>query len=329
MQAIYYPILPVWFYYAFKARSLFFFRAANPSIKNGGMSMESKKEIYDIMPEQFIPKTILIKKGTSLKNMLDLADKAEIRFPMIAKPDIGMKAFGVVQVKNNKELKDYSQKIGHDFLLQELITFPNEMGIFYTRIPGEPRGKITGLVAKEFLTIEGNGKDSILTLIKQNKRSNLQLSALKKLHGDYLKTILSPGEKFILVPFGSHTRGSKFTDISDRLNEQLFQTIDRICLQIPGFYFGRLDIRYASFNDLCEGKNFSIIELNGTGSDPTHIYDPAHSIFFAWKEIIRHWKLLYRISKLNFAKGNPYLSFQEGKEMLRENRILEAQLRLF
>lgn len=293
------------------------------------MAMESKKEIYDIMPQQLIPKTVFIINGSTLEDMLDLTEKAGIHFPMIAKPDIGMKAFAVAKVKNKKELEAYSKKIGYDFLLQELITFPNEMGIFYVRIPGEKNGKITGIVAKEFLTVEGNGKDTILTLIKQNKRSYLQLPALKKMHGDFLKSILSPGEKFILVPFGSHTRGSMFIDISDRLNDQLFQTIDQICLQIPDFYFGRLDIRYDSFNELCEGNNFCIIELNGTGSDPTHIYDPRHSIFFAWKEIIWHWKLLYRISTANFAKGNPYLSFRQGRQMLRENRLLEAELRLF
>jgi hypothetical protein len=52
------PLLPVWLYCAFKARTLLFFHGANPSIKYGGMAMESKKEIYDLIPENWIPKTI-------------------------------------------------------------------------------------------------------------------------------------------------------------------------------------------------------------------------------------------------------------------------------
>jgi hypothetical protein len=81
---------------------------------------------------------------------------------------------------------------------------------------------------------------------------------------------------------------------------------------------------------LSEGKDFSIIELNGAGSEPTHIYDPAHSIFFAWKEIIRHWNILYKISRLNhnFHKL-PYMKFGPGIQMLRENtrhfKLVEQQ----
>lgn len=117
-------------------------------------------------------------------------------------------------------------------------------------------------------------------------------------------------------------------DFANRQNEKLVHTINAVCTKIPGFYFGRLDIRYETFNDLCDGKNFSIIEINGAGSEPTHIYDPSHSIFFAWKEIIKHWKLLYQVSVANNKKGHPYLSFKTGKEMLRANSQLEAQLKL-
>jgi hypothetical protein len=221
----------------------------------------------------------------------------------------------------------YANKISHDFLVQELIYFPNEVGIFYVRFPDEKEGKITGIVQKHFLTVTGNGKDSIFHLIKTNPRSYLQLSELEKKYGDYLNTVLQNGVEFILVPYGSHTRGAKFVDISYAKNKMLLQTINNICKQIEGFYFGRLDIRYTNFNELSEGKNFSIIEINGAGSEPTHIYDPNHSIFFAWKEIIRHWRMLYQISSINKKKGFTYLSYKEGKEMLRANSEMETQLK--
>jgi hypothetical protein len=325
---VYYPIFPVWFYYALKARSLFFFSASNPSIKNGGMAMESKKEIYDLIPDAFIPKTILVSHQETTDAIIANASKAGISFPLIAKPDIGMKAFAVDKINNANELTAYQNKIEKDFLVQELITYPNEIGIFYVRFPDEVEGSITGIVSKEFLTVTGNGADNIVQLIKKNPRSYFQLPELKRKYGDYLNTILPAGEKFILVPFGSHTRGSKFLDYTSIQNEKLLQTINGVCTKISGFYFGRLDIRYNTFEDLCEGKNFSIIEINGAGSEPTHIYDPSHSIFFAWKEIIRHWKLLYQVSVANNKKGHPYLSYKAGKEMLCANSELEAQLRL-
>ena len=328
MELIYFPVFPVWFFYALKAKSFFFFNASNPGIKNGGMAMESKKEIYDLIPQQYIPKTVLIKKGTSIDEILRQGQEAEVRYPFIAKPDIGMKGLGVDKIKDEHELQVYLNKISDDFLIQELIYFPNEVGIFYVRMPDEKAGRITGIVLKEFLSVDGNGHDTILQLIKQNPRSCFQLPELNRKYGNYLDTILPSGEKFILVPYGSHTRGSKFIDISEQQNERLLKTINDICLQIDGFYFGRLDIRYSSFDELCEGKNFSIIEVNGAGSEPTHIYDPNHSLFFAWKEIIRHWKMLYIISMLNNEKGHTYLSYKEGSEMIKENRKLEARIKL-
>ena len=70
-----------------------------------------------------------------------------------------------------------------------------------------------------------------------------------------------------------------------KLTEKLEKTFDKILSHINGFYYGRLDIRYEKFEDLENGLNFSIIELNGAMSEPTHIYDPKHSFLYGQKEI--------------------------------------------
>lgn len=327
-QAIYFPLYPFWLYFSLRAKSFFFFNAANPSIKNGGMAMESKMEIYDLIPTQYIPKTILIKKGTEMERVFDALFHSNIEFPLIAKPDIGMKAFAVERIANNAELTAYSQKIPVDFLIQELIDYPKEAGIFYVRLPGENTGRITGIVSKEFLAVTGNGQDSIRELIHKIPRANLQMPDLARKYGDFLNSILREGDEFILVPFGSHTRGARFIDITDQSNQKLVDTINSICTQIPDFYFGRLDVRYATFEDLCVGKRFCIIEINGAGSEPTHIYDPKHSLLYAWKEIVKHWQLLYKISVNNRRNGCRYLSFSEGITMVNENKAIEAKLKL-
>lgn len=329
MSLVYFSIMPVWIYLSLKAKSFFFFNAANPTIKNGGMAMESKKEIYDLIPAEYIPETVMFESDTPVDIVLSIAANHQINFPFIVKPDIGMKGFAVQIVKDELELAEYINKSTDIFLIQQFIKYPLEIGIFYCRIPGELKGNITGIVYKEFLSITGNNVDSMLQLIKNNPRSLYQLSALQKMYGDFLNTILPSGQRFVLVPYGSHTRGSKFIDITHQLNDKLLNTIDALCNKIDGFYYGRLDIMYSSWDELCEGKHFSIIELNGAGSEPTHIYDPTHSIFFAWKEIIRHWKLLYKISTLNHSKGASYLSYKEGRDMLKANSKLEEKLRVF
>ncbi len=291
--------------------------------------MESKKEIYDIIPQQYIPKTRIIPKNTNLDEIVDIAKDAGIAFPLIAKPDIGLKAFAVCKIDGVDALRDYAASISDDFLIQEFIPYPKEVGIFYVREPDAVQGTITGIVSKEFLSVIGDGKSSILELIKQKPRSYFQLPKLEtKFGAQALEQVLKKGEKFVLVPYGSHTRGAKFIDETFKRNKQLLEHIDAICQQIPGFYFGRLDILYTSFDALSAGRNFSIIEVNGAGSEPTHIYDPKHSIFFAWKEIVRHWKLLYNISAKNYRKGHGYLSFKDGRAMMKANKALEEQLKL-
>ena len=85
---------------------------------------------------------------------------------------------------------------------------------------------------------------------------------------------------------------------------------------------------HSSIEELAKGENFSIIEINGAGSEATHIYDPKHSLFFAWKEIIKHWSLLNKISIDNYKKGHEYLSYKDGMAMLKANSELEEQLKL-
>ena len=123
-----------------------------------------------------------------------------------------------------------------------------------------------------------------------------------------------------------------FDDLAGHLGmnaEQLNQAIDEVCQQIPGFYFGRLDLMFESWAQLEAGQNFQIVELNGSASEPTHIYDPSHSIFFAWKEIARHLGLLYRVSVRNHQKGYRYLTVQEGLQMFRENKAVMRNLAKF
>ena len=328
-DVVYLPVYFVWMYFALKSKTWFFFLPANPSIKNAGFLMESKKEIYNIIPEEFIPKTILVKTNSPVNFIAERMNKAGIKFPCIAKPDTGMKGLAVALLENEKDLESYSGKILVDYLIQEYISFPNEIGTFYYRIPGEEKGKISGIVNKEFLKITGDGKTTLEILLQADPRHQFQMNALKKIYGEGLQQVLAKGETKNLVPYGNHARGAKFTDVSHWADDGLVNFIDGLCRQIPGFYFGRLDIRYNTLEELKSGKNFSIIELNGAGSEPTHIYDPIHSVFFAWKEIMRHLHLLYLISQKNHKLGHSHMSLKEGLQMLKENKMLVNKLKQF
>lgn len=318
-NVVYGPIYCYWLFLCLKARSFFFFNTSNPTIENGGLLLESKKKIYDIIPPAYYPPTLFFKAGVENHALLDDLHKSNFKFPLIAKPDIGGKGRGVKKLDNIHGVLDYARTSKVDFLLQEFVDYENEAGIFYFRYPDKTSGFISGIVEKEFLSVTGDGISTIEQLLQKEQRFILQLSSLKNSCEHNLGQVLRKDEQY-LVPYGNHARGAKFIDASNLIDEQLTTVIDNICKSIPDFYFGRLDVRFGSWEELRQGKNFSIIELNGAGSEPTHMYDPNHSIFFAWKEIIRHWNILYKISKLNHrALKIPYLSFYEGIRMLREN----------
>ena len=316
-QIVYIPIYFLWLVYALKARTIFFFNTCNPTIRNGGFIMDSKKEIYDLIPQQFYPKTEFIKEKIPFDAVENNLNNSKINFPLIAKPDIGLRGSAVKKINNLEELKTYHTKANFDYLLQDLIPYDNEVGIFYVRYPHEKHGKITGIVAKEFLIVEGDGKSTIVDLIQQNPRYELQLNSLMKEYGWGLNDVLPKGEKRNLVPYGNHARGAKFLDYSHLISPELTKVIDDMCLQIPEFYFGRMDLMYNTWSELEQGKNFSIVELNGSASEPTHIYDPKHSLFFAWKELARHITYMFEISIENHKRGFPYLSCKAGMEQYR------------
>lgn len=296
-------------------------------MKNGGFIMDSKIEIYNLIPQKYYPITQFIKEKIPFEELVNTLKFSKINTPFIVKPDIGLRGSAVKKIDSLEELETYHKKADFDYLLQDLIPFKNEVGIFYVRFPNQKHGKITGIVAKEFLIVEGDGLSTIEELLKANPRFEFQLKALQKEYGNQLFDILPFGEKRNLVPYGNHARGAKFLDYSHLISPELTQVIYEICLQIPEFYFGRMDVMYNSWEELEEGQNFSIVELNGAASEPTHIYDPKHSIFFAWRELARHITYMYKISVLNHKRGFPYLSHKVGMQQYRlhlkqSNRIV-------
>jgi hypothetical protein len=325
-NAIYGPVYIVFVWLCIRCRVKYFFSASNPSIANGGLLMEQKHEIYPLIPTAYYPAFFLVQQGTDEQKIGQLLIQHQFSFPLIAKPNIGMQGKAVKKVTNLEELLHYSQVCTVDFLVQQFSPYKNEVGIFYYRLPDEGNGNITGIVAKEPMKVTGDGISSLYQLISKEPRYLLQMNQLTQIYGEGLLKVLLKDEEMVLVPYGNHARGSKFLDWTFKTDTVFINSMDEICKQIDGFYYGRLDVMYDSWDDLRNGKNFHIIELNGAGADPTHMYDPRHSIFFAWKEIIRHWNILYKVSKANHRRGAAYMSLKEGAAMFKANAELVRKL---
>lgn len=317
---IYLPVIFYWLWKSIKARSLFFFSASNPSIDTGGFLGESKWHILQNIPNEFIPSTIFLKPDTPFEVISSQLISSRISYPLIVKPDMGERGRLVEKVKSAEELKKYTRSINLPFLIQEYVDLPIELGIFYYRFPGQEKGIISSIVQKEFLKLTGDGTSSVEELAEKIPRARFQINRLFRKDPSLQSRILQPGEILELEPIGNHCRGTAFIDGSKYIDCQLTAVIDELAKKIKGFYYGRFDLRCSTMEELKKGKNFKILELNGAGSEPGHIYDPEFSIFSAWKVLLSHWDVLYQISLENHANGIPFMTFPEVIKKISEIR---------
>lgn len=312
------PIFALWIWYALRERSLLYFSASNPSILTGGMMGESKFDVLRMVPESLKPKTLLIKLPASVTDVTKVMREAGLTLPVIFKPDLGERGWMVKRIRNEQDLERYLNEIKIDFIAQELIDLPYEFGVYYIRFPSQEKGFVNSITGKEFLYVTGDGKKTLQQLIQEKDRAKLQWSTLRGMYGDRLTEIIPTGKKVELVSIGNHCLGTTFLNCNHLINDKLNTTFDAISKQVKGFYFGRYDLRCATLEDL-ENGNIKIMELNGCGAEPAHIYHPGSSLITAIKVLITHWHNLYRVSKENHERGVPYLSFSEGKQIY--NRV--------
>ncbi len=316
------PIFLLWIWYSLKERSLLYFSASNPGILTGGMMGESKFEVLNLVPNEVKPKTVLIKLPSTHEQVLDVMKRNAFTFPVIFKPDLGERGWMVRRIQNEEQVDLYLSEIKIDFLIQEMVDLPLEFGVFYVRFPNEENGVVNSITAKEFLYIEGDGRKTIQQLILEKDRASLQWETLKKVYQDRLNEVLNTGNKLELVSIGNHCLGTTFLNGNHLITEKLSNSFDRISKQIKGFYFGRYDLRCASLLDL-ENGNIKIVELNGCGAEPSHIYQPGSSLWIAIGVLITHWKNMHRVSVENHKRGVPYLSLKEGREIYRKFKALK------
>jgi hypothetical protein len=312
-----FPFFIYWLWLSLRARSILFFSASNPGILMGGMFGESKYQVLKLIPEQFTPKTVLVQYPFSYRQVLAVLRESSFEFPVIFKPDLGERGFMVKRIFNEADVEAYVLKLKANFIIQEFVDLPVECGVFYTRFPKDSKGSVTSLVLKEMLTVTGNGVSTLRELIQDKPRAKLQWGTLKEVYAENLSDVLPAGKTMELNAIGNHCLGTKFLNGEHYINGKLSNTFDGISKQINGFYFGRYDLRCASLEDLYEGK-IKIMELNGCGAEPAHIYQPGFSLWKALGTLTTHWKNMYEISVQNHKRGVSYLSLKEGKRLYKQ-----------
>ncbi len=315
------PVFPYWLWLSLKARSLVFFSASNPGILMGGMFGESKFEVLEKVPESVKPVTLLMKHPASREGVLACMTAKGLRYPVVCKPDLGERGWMVRRILTDADLDQYLSEIKLDFIVQACVDLPLEFGVFYVRYPEEPEGRVTSIVGKEMLHVVGDGVQSLEQLILNKDRAKLQWPTLRKKFENRLSTVIPRGERVELVLIGNHCLGTMFLNCNHLITPGLSDSFDRISKQIDGFYFGRFDLRVATPEDL-ETGSVQILELNGCGAEPAHIYQPGYSFFKAVGVLMRHWHDIYRISVGNHRRGVPYITWREARKIYNDFKVL-------
>lgn len=310
-NVLYAPIAPVWLWYCIKSRSFCFFTPSNPKITFGGFEGEGKREMYELLPPEIIPLTTYINCHSPIDVVLKQVKDSGLRFPFIVKPDVGMKGILFRVIENVEQLKAYHQKMPVEYIAQEKIDHPLEISIFYYRYPWQETGYVSGFIFKELLQVKGDGKKTLKELVELHPRARFRLEEMESRHGQKFDRVIEKDETYFLSFAANHNRGARFVNLKNEINKHLVKIFDELSYNTQ-FYYGRYDIKTKSIDDLKQGKNFVILEYNGAGAEPNHIYDCGLTIWKAYKIILLHWKALYKISSFNARNGHPYWPFKKG-----------------
>ncbi len=306
----YLPLMPYWLFLAIKYRSLTFFTAANPAIYLGGFYGESKQDILSLINKKYVPQSIFVEQGLALQVLETRFKLALLQFPVVAKPDIGGRGESVSKIESMQQLFEYHHTITKAYIIQEFITYELELGIFYSRLPNASTGIVSSIVAKYFMQVIGDGKSTVEQLMQKQVRSRFQINRFKKENPQLLKQVIMLNETKVLEPIGNHCRGTAFINYNKYISPSVHQVFDEISKPITGFYYGRFDLKVKSINDLYAGENIKILELNGSSSEPGHIYDANYNLFKAYADVMSHWKRMAQISKQNILNGIKPVSFK-------------------
>ena len=299
------PMVGIWIWYAIRARDFFFFSLTNPGIPTGGFFGESKSAILAHIPADAKPAALLLRMPVTPAEAIEMIKRAGLRYPMIAKPEVGERGWNIERVNDNGQLADYLARHPIDTILQEYVDFPVELSIMAYSMPDGSDAGVTSVCEKHFLQVTGDGHRTLGDLILAQDRAVLQYEKLRRNFADRWPEILPAGETLILEHVGNHCRGTMFLNRNDRIDAPLTHVILRLLRSMPGVYYGRFDMRVSSWAALREGRDIRVLEFNGASAEPAHIYQPGYSLVRAYRDIARHWGIMFRIARQNRAVGHP------------------------
>jgi len=321
---------PSWLYYGpivlwilwlgLKHRSPTAFTAANPAIEAGGMVGERKHQalqpLQDNAPD-LVAQFVLVGEASALQRIGQaLAFADDHGWPVVLKPDVGQRGRGVHIARNAQEVGEYLGRFPGPVIVQRYVA-GEEFGVFVARMPGQREVQIVSIVHKTFPQVGGDGVRSLRALILADARARLIANLLFKRWAAELDRVPAEGEVVQLVEIGAHCRGSLFLDARNLATPALQATLGRLLDAVPGYSFGRMDVRVPSSAHLPRGEGLQVLELNGVSAESAHIYHPDTPLLEGYRAMLHQWSLAFEIGAAHARAGAPVTSAWELLRLFR------------
>src|SRR6185295_7205676 len=168
---------------------------------------------------------------------------------------------------------------------------------------GGAAGRIFSITRKEFPILVADGLRTLEDQILAHPRFRRQARVFLERFVTEASRVYPAGERVRLAQSGNHIQGTLFRDGADLITPELENAIDAIAAGFPRLDIGRFDIRFESEELLRQGRGFAVLEMNGTASESTNIYDPAHHLLWAYRVLFAQWKQMYALGAERHAQG--------------------------
>jgi membrane protein DedA with SNARE-associated domain len=315
------PLALHWFALALRHRGIALPCLANPRLATGGLWGESKAEClravaaaqrgviadFVVMRRRADASTLNFDHARALRLVAD----AGLRFPLVAKPDIGRDGHGVRLVEDAAALRRYLEKFpgGAKLILQRYIAWAGEAVVHYSRTPGES-GCVRSLTLRICPLVTGDGVATLRELIAGDRR--LRRHAALFLGHDpshlghdraALDRVAQDGEIVRLALIGSRRAGAGQRDAGHLVTPALAAAIAAIVDGMPDVHYARLSLRFESPDKLARGEDLVVIDIGGIGGDADDAWDPALPLREAWRRQLVRQRLLFALGASNRARG--------------------------
>jgi hypothetical protein len=324
------PMVAQWAWLGLRYGSFTLPSSANPNITAGGLVGDTKSEYFTCMGSLARAKVanfVMIRSQgpSSLSAAVNAMHASGLNFPVVVKPDLGWCGYGVRRIDDAAALRDYLDLYPRDadLMLQRYLDDPGEAGIFYIRHPSQPVGWLLGVLLRHYPKVTGDGVSTVAQLVGTDARLT-RTTGNSKHECAYAGDYVPAAAEIVRLSLIASTRvGGRYEDGSDAATPELTAAIEAIARDMPQFHVGRFDVRYKTLHDLRCGR-FTIMEVNGAGSEAVHAWDPKYSIRDVYRIVFAKQRLLFDLAAAKRAQGHqPIGLFALARHHLHQQRLIK------